>query len=90
MMKRAHVVYSGRVQGVGFRYTAVDQAGKFPVVGWVKNLPGEKVELVVEGEEEAIAQYTSALSRIFKRRIQKEEFYWEPATGEFTGFQIDY
>ncbi len=75
---------------MGFRYTAVDQAGRYPVTGWVKNLPGEKVELVVEGEEEAIDQYTSALSRIFKQRIQKEDFFWEPATGEFTGFQINY
>ncbi|OGC11994.1 hypothetical protein A3K48_05915 [candidate division WOR-1 bacterium RIFOXYA12_FULL_52_29] len=90
MKKRAHIIYSGRVQGVGFRYTAVDQAGRYPVTGWVKNLPGEKVELVVEGEEEAIDQYTSALSRIFKQRIQKEDFFWEPATGEFTGFQINY
>ena len=77
MKKRAHIIYSGRVQGVGFRYTAVDQAGRYPVTGWVKNLPGEKVELVVEGEEEAIDQYTSALSRIFKQRIQKEDFFWD-------------
>lgn len=90
MKKRAHVIYSGRVQGVGFRYTAVDLAGKEPVTGWVKNLPGERVELVVEGDEATLNRYTESLSRTFAGRIQKEDFYWEPATGEFTGFQIRY
>ncbi|MFA5183294.1 MAG: acylphosphatase [Syntrophales bacterium] len=90
MKKRAHVIYSGRVQGVGFRYTAVDLAGKEPVTGWVKNLSGERVELVVEGDEATLNRYAESLSQIFAGRIQKEDFYWEPATGEFTGFQIRY
>jgi acylphosphatase len=39
------VLYSGRVQGVGFRYTTKQIASGFDVTGWVKNLPDGRVEL---------------------------------------------
>jgi acylphosphatase len=39
------VFYSGRVQGVGFRYTTKQIASGFEVTGWVKNLPDGRVEL---------------------------------------------
>ena len=51
---RAHVFYSGRVQGVGFRYTAQALALDLGLVGWVKNLPDNRVELVCEGTKEII------------------------------------
>ncbi len=46
-----HLIYEGRVQGVGFRYTARETAKEFMVVGWVKNRPDGSVELLVQGEE---------------------------------------
>jgi acylphosphatase len=39
------VLYSGRVQGVGFRYSTKQIASGFEVTGWVKNLPDGRVEL---------------------------------------------
>jgi acylphosphatase len=39
------VLYSGRVQGVGFRYTVKQIASGFDITGWVKNLPDGRVEL---------------------------------------------
>ncbi|MCX6877562.1 MAG: acylphosphatase [Verrucomicrobia bacterium] len=44
------VIYKGRVQGVGFRYTVKDLARSFDVCGWVKNLPDGNVELQAMGE----------------------------------------
>lgn len=46
-----HVFYSGRVQGVGFRYSTKQIASGFDVVGWVKNLPDGRVELFAQAHE---------------------------------------
>jgi acylphosphatase len=45
------ILYEGRVQGVGFRYTAQHIACGFDVVGWVKNLPDGRVEMQVMSAE---------------------------------------
>lgn len=44
------VIFEGRVQGVGFRYTVKELARGFDVCGWVKNLPDGTVELQAMGE----------------------------------------
>ena len=53
-MTARRVVFDGRVQGVGFRYTCKDLAKGFDVVGTVKNLPEGTVELEVMGETEEV------------------------------------
>ena len=45
-----HVFYTGRVQGVGFRFTAERIARRYELVGFVKNLPTGQVEMVVQYE----------------------------------------
>src|ERR1035438_8131253 len=54
MRKRATVFYMGRVQGVGFRYTAREIACGYELTGYVRNLDDGRVEMVAEGVEEAI------------------------------------
>jgi len=51
---RAHVLVSGRVQGVYFRATTRDRAREAGVDGWVRNLPDGRVEAVFEGPEDAV------------------------------------
>ena len=53
--KRA--VYSGRVQGVGFRFSTKQIATGFDVVGWVKNLPNGSVEIQLKGEAEEVEEF---------------------------------
>lgn len=53
-MIRAHVVVSGRVQGVFFRYETRRRAQMEGLVGWVRNIPDGRVEAVFEGPEEAV------------------------------------
>ena len=53
---RQHIVFYGRVQGVGFRYYAVNKANQLGLTGWVKNLPDGTVEMEVQGEEPLIDQ----------------------------------
>src|SRR6187455_864933 len=53
--ERRRVWYEGRVQGVGFRYTARGLAGGFPVSGYVRNLDDGRVELVAEGDAPVVS-----------------------------------
>lgn len=51
---RAHVLVSGRVQGVAYRACTVEMATELGVAGWVRNLPNGKVEAVFEGPEDPV------------------------------------
>ena len=53
---RAHVFISGRVQGVGYRYSTIDEAERLGVNGWVRNLPDGRVEAVFEGSREIVEE----------------------------------
>lgn len=56
------VIFEGRVQGVGFRYTTKDLARGFEVCGWVKNLPDGSVELQVSGEPDEIEDFLKEIT----------------------------
>jgi len=65
-IERVHVLYTGRVQGVGFRFTTHQIAQQFPITGYVRNCPDGSVELVAEGTYEEILNFLHAvLTRSF-------------------------
>lgn len=84
------VYYSGSVQGVGFRATAADIARNYPVTGWVKNLDDGRVQLVVEGREEDVKKFLSAVHKRWEKNIDKETIEEKKATGEYKTFSIHY
>ena len=62
-MLRFHILVSGRVQGVGYRYFTRDKASKLGVSGWVKNLPDGRVEAEIQGEEQLLLDFLSILRK---------------------------
>ena len=82
------VVYSGRVQGVGFRYRAVEIARNFSVSGWVKNLSTGQVELWAEGNEEDVIAFLNAIRATWGTFIRDERIDSEPATGIYASFDV--
>ncbi|MFH1645199.1 MAG: acylphosphatase [Candidatus Omnitrophota bacterium] len=87
--KRVHVIYEGRVQGVGFRYTAVVLAKEFHITGWVKNLyDASEVELVAEGDFAQLNLFLVKIKRDMSRYIVNENIEWEEYQGSFDGFDI--
>jgi acylphosphatase len=55
------VLYTGRVQGVGFRATAAYMARNYPVTGWVRNLADGRVEMWAEGEDSDVQAFLQAV-----------------------------
>jgi acylphosphatase len=83
------VLYSGRVQGVGFRYTVKALTTGFEVTGTVRNLADGRVELIAEGERSELGAFREAVRDSgLGRLIQREEEFWSEANGEFRGFEI--
>ena len=88
---RAHVFYSGRVQGVGFRYTVERIALDLRLVGWVKNLPDGRVELVCEGGKEDLSSLLTQIQGSFPAEfLKKVACRWEPPTGLFYDFSVEF
>ena len=90
MITRLHAVFSGRVQGVGFRFTAERMARRFPVAGYVRNLTDGKVEMTAEGEKSALEEFLAALREAFGENIRDVKAEWSRATGEYEKFGIKF
>ena len=89
--RRAHIFFSGRVQGVGFRYTAENIALEIGLVGWVKNTSDNRVEVVCEGAEAKINLLLDKIKQSFLGPyIKKTVCDWERPTGEFKDFRVEF
>jgi acylphosphatase len=83
------ILYSGSVQGVGFRYTVKTVATGYEVAGTVRNLPDGRVELVVEGDADELKGFGQAVRDSgLGHFVGKEQVSWSEANGEFRGFEI--
>ena len=86
---RMHIFYSGRVQGVGFRYTAKNVAMGYEVTGTVRNLADGRVELVAEGLKDELEAFQQGIRESgLGGFISNEERTWEDPKGEFRGFGL--
>src|ERR1700732_525173 len=81
------VQYSGRVQGVGFRYTVQALAAAYPVAGWGRNLANGDVEVVAEGPPEEVDAFLEAVAQGMADYIARSEIAEQP-TSKLQGFRI--
>ena len=86
--QRRQVFYSGRVQGVGFRWTVRQIAQGHAVQGFVKNLDDGRVQLIAEGTSQELDRFLTAIDDRMGRNILDFTVNREPATGEFSTFEI--
>jgi len=85
---RARCVFSGMVQGVGFRFTAEHIARNYKVAGFARNLPDGTVEVVAEGERKEVEDFIGAIESRMSRHIRNREILWLEYGGDFRGFGI--
>lgn len=80
--RRIHTFVSGRVQGVGYRYSTRDLALQLRLTGWVKNLPDGRVEAVFEGDDPSLQKMLQWCRQGPSGSIVKDvEVYDEPLEG---------
>ena len=90
MKRRVRFRVTGRVQGVAYRASAVDEARQDGVVGWVRNLPSGEVDGVVEGEATAVDAFLAWAARgPWGARVERVSRVDEEVTdGELERFEI--
>jgi len=88
-LARAHVRLVGRVQGVGFRYSAADEARRRRLNGWVRNLDSGAVEAVFEGPRSSVDDMLRWCAEgppgAYVRKVQVS---WDEPPEHLVGFEI--
>ncbi len=88
---KAHVIVSGRVQGVYFRGETRNKAVKYGVNGWIRNLHDGRVDAVFEGKKDDVEKTIDFVSRGPSfAKVTNVELEWQDYTGEFNDFRILY
>ena len=88
-MTARQVLYEGRVQGVGFRYSVRLIAAGFEVTGWVRNLPDGRVEILASGTAREVADFLEAIrDSDLGSFIRKEAAQEIPPPAGLRGFEI--
>lgn len=82
------IYFSGHVQGVGFRYTALQVAKEYEVTGFVRNLPDGRVHLEAEGVKPEIEAFLKAVGEAMPGYIRKVERQSARRMPQFSGFAI--
>ncbi len=84
----AKVFFTGRVQGVGFRYQALQVAKGFEVSGFVQNLPDGRVQLEAEGAKGEVEAFIAAVQEHMEGHIRKTEQMAAARVPQFSGFNL--
>ena len=80
--------FTGRVQGVGFRYAALQVAREFEVSGYVCNLPDGRVKLEAEGSKDEVCSFIAAVEERMHGYIRRVERISDLRVPQFQGFSI--
>jgi acylphosphatase len=88
-LKQLQLMVRGRVQGVYFRASTQREAKRLGLGGWVRNRPDGSVEILAEGEEQAIRElYGWAQKGPGAARVDRVDTRWRSYSGEFAEFKI--
>lgn len=89
MIHQAHIFVSGFVQGVGYRHFVRKNAQQLGLMGWVKNTPDGRVEVLAQGEKEDLEKLIELCRKgPFLAEIENVEVVWEEIKQDYPDFQI--
>ncbi len=91
MSHQAHIVVSGMVQGIGYRFFVTRLAAALGLAGWVKNLPDGRVEITAEGDRSLIESMIRDLKTGHPyASVKAVAVEWKPWTGKDRDFRVTY
>jgi len=89
MIVARKLILSGRVQRVGFRWFALEAAQREGITGWVRNTDDRHVEILAEGDAEALERFERAIRRgPMAARVDDVETEVVAPTGRFPAFTV--
>jgi acylphosphatase len=89
-MVARRIIFVGRVQGVGFRFTAHRMANRHQLTGFVRNLPGGTVEMLAQGPAEEIDDCIQAIKEYFAGYVRETRIEEIPSNPQHTDFRITF
>ncbi len=84
------ITFSGRVQGVGFRFTALNMASRYQLTGYVRNLPDGTVEMLAQGDSDDINECIRDIQDSFSGYVKDTEIQQVPADPRCNDFKITF
>jgi len=87
-MERIESVISGKVQGVGFRYSVLKASKNFKINGFVKNLETGEVQVISEGEKQELENFLNTVRNFSFTEITEVKTKWKKFQDEFKKFEI--
>jgi len=89
--RQARLKIHGRVQGVGYRFSAERRASRLGLRGWVRNCPDGTVEILAEGEIKNLGSLVAWCKRgPFGARVQRVDLSWKEASGKYPDFSVTF
>ena len=85
-----HIIFIGRVQGIGFRFTALDIANRYKLTGMVRNVPDGTVEMIAQGPSDDIADCIRDIKEAFEDYIRETKTEEVPPDPQYTNFKITF
>ena len=85
-----HIIFSGQVQGVGFRFTAFNMANRHQLTGFVRNLPDGTVEMLIQGTSGAIDDCIRDIKEYFSGYIRETKIKEIPSNSQYKDFEITF
>ena len=84
------IIFKGRVQGVGFRYTTQRIASRYNLTGFVKNLPDGTVEALLQGTDVEVKTCLDDIEDYFGGYLCETSIIDQPVNPQFLDFRITY
>jgi len=85
-----HIIFTGQVQGVGFRFTVLRAANRYPLTGFVRNLSTDSVEMLAQGNPDDIDNCLRDIKEAFAGYIRDTKIEEIPINPKHTDFKITF
>jgi len=85
-----HIIFTGRVQGVGFRFTAFNIANRYHLTGLVRNLSNGAVEMIAQGHADNIDNCIRDIKKSFAGYVKETQIEEIPPDPQYKDFKITF